>query len=140
MEVTGFQIDIGSVALPYRTNGATIQGELAACQRYYFRHTASAAYCPMLGIGAYDTTTNFNCTVIFPTSMRTGPTYSSSGGSTLAVKGIAFKATSASALNNSTTPLNASVDFTVTGATAGDGGTLFSNNNAAAYLEFSAEL
>jgi hypothetical protein len=34
-EVTGFQIDIGSVALPFRTYAATIQGELAACQRYY---------------------------------------------------------------------------------------------------------
>jgi hypothetical protein len=34
-EVTGVQIDIGSVALPFRTNGATFQGELAACMRYY---------------------------------------------------------------------------------------------------------
>jgi hypothetical protein len=35
LETTGWQIDIGSVALPFRTYAATIQGELAACQRYY---------------------------------------------------------------------------------------------------------
>jgi hypothetical protein len=31
-EVTGTQIDIGSVALPFRRSSVTIQGELAACQ------------------------------------------------------------------------------------------------------------
>jgi hypothetical protein len=34
-EITGVQIDVGSVALPFRTNGATLQGEFSACQRYY---------------------------------------------------------------------------------------------------------
>lgn len=34
-EVTGVQIDIGSVALPFRSNQPTYALELAACQRYY---------------------------------------------------------------------------------------------------------
>lgn len=36
-ELTGVQVDIGNVALPFRTQGVTLQGELAACQRYYVR-------------------------------------------------------------------------------------------------------
>jgi hypothetical protein len=43
-EVTGVQLDVGSVALPFRTYAGTIQGELAACQRYYYRQTATQNY------------------------------------------------------------------------------------------------
>jgi hypothetical protein len=35
MEVTGVQIDIGPVALPYRRSGGTLQGEIDLCTRYY---------------------------------------------------------------------------------------------------------
>ena len=58
-EVTGVQMDIGSVALPVRRNAATIQGELAACQRYYEMHDYSATNSEVLLMGAFNTSTCF---------------------------------------------------------------------------------
>jgi hypothetical protein len=41
-DVWGVQVEYGSVATPFQTATGTIQGELSACQRYYYRVTAGA--------------------------------------------------------------------------------------------------
>jgi len=68
-EITGCQIDIGTVALPFRTTASTYQGELAACQRYYVVINGYS-------IGGYATGSGFSimAPLSFPTAMRTQAT------------------------------------------------------------------
>jgi hypothetical protein len=70
-EVTGVQMDIGSVALPFRTYAATIQGELAACQRYFYQHVNGNSQS--IGIGSNYNGSEVNVFVQFPSTMRTAP-------------------------------------------------------------------
>jgi len=82
-EVTGVQIDVGSVALPFRTYAATIQGELAAAQRY-FQKSQDAAVAPgtastpgmiwSTANAAAATTSYIGCGVYLKQTMRTAPT------------------------------------------------------------------
>jgi hypothetical protein len=68
IEVTGVQVDVGSVALPYRSTTGTIQGELAACQRYlpaiYGGSYAGYAYA----------TNSILYAIPFPVNARVAPT------------------------------------------------------------------
>ena len=73
-EVTGVQLEIGSVATAYSTNSGTFQGELAACQRYYYRVNAALNNASIFGTGGYiNSTTNAEVFVNLPTTMRIPP-------------------------------------------------------------------
>jgi hypothetical protein len=79
-EITGVQIDQGSVALPFRTYAATIQGELAACQRYYYRLTPGVTGATLSFGNNYNTIQN-RTAVMFPVEMRVAPTALEQNGS-----------------------------------------------------------
>ena len=70
----GWQLEAGSTATPFQTATGSVQGELAACQRYYWRRTGennAQDWFSTFGV-AYSTT---NATVYFqcPQTMRVKP-------------------------------------------------------------------
>ena len=139
-EFTGVQIDIGSVALPFRTNAATIQGELSADKYYYRRQGGSTAF-EMIGMGTASSTTVANIIVPFDNPMRVAPTsvdYSTLRLTDLA-SGYPVTALSLDVNFNSKNVGVASVTV-ASGLTVGKLYYLSANNSTSAYLGFSAEL
>jgi hypothetical protein len=67
LDVWGVQLEAGSVATAFQTATGTLQGELAACQRYYFVGGNAGA-----GIQNSSSTARFS--VPFPVTMRVAPT------------------------------------------------------------------
>jgi hypothetical protein len=138
-EITGVQVDVGSVALPFRTYAATIQGELGACQRYYYRQTGPATYS-VFGLGSAYTTTGIYSHTTFPVTMRVKPT-------ALEYSNLVF-ADGANSVTITSLTLDPFVSGTgmgvlnsvVSGATQFRFYTLGANNNSAGYLAYSAEL
>jgi hypothetical protein len=73
--VTGFQLELGSVQTSFKRAGGTIQGELAACQRYYNRYTNAVTNGQITGtVGYAVNTTLMDYYVVLPVQMRVQPT------------------------------------------------------------------
>jgi hypothetical protein len=77
-EITGVQVELGSYPTTFSRAGGTIQGELAACQRYFQAYDiGSNQRAP--GTGLVNLTTEANIIVKYFCPMRTAPTLSTSG-------------------------------------------------------------
>ena len=141
-EITGVQVEQANSASPYAPNGATYQAELAACQRYYYRQSASAsnAYA-VYGFGSATATTTMDAPIKFAQTMRTAPTaieYSNLGVS--ADNATIISVSSAAFVSGENATDNAMVRFAATGLTQFRPYGVYSNNSTSAYLGFSAEL
>ena len=72
-DIWGVQVEAGSVATAFQTATGTIQGELAACQRYYYRQSIQATPS-RFGLGYATSTTAGSIFTYLPVQMRTAPT------------------------------------------------------------------
>jgi len=146
-QLTAIQIEAGSVATAFQTATGTIQGELAACQRYYYRTTATQAYSDF-GSGYNKSTTEGSFMISFPVTMRITPTALEQSGTAsnyniLHASGGSAARTACSSVPTYqvATPTMGRVDFIcASGLTSGNGAIAGSNNNTTAYLGWSAEL
>jgi len=139
IDIWGVQLEAGSTASPFQTASGSIGGELALCQRYYWKNKATGTGSQFY-IGAGTAATTAQMTITLPVKMRANATpleYS-----TLALSdntAAAIVVTSlAIATNSDQTP---SVIATVaSGLTANRPYWLVANASADAYVAFSSEL
>ena len=138
----GVQVEAGSVATPFQTATGSIQGELAACQRYYYRATVSATGQHFGNGNVQDATTAIFLSN-FPTIMRTAPTALEQSGTatdySVRVGATNTNCSAVPAFVNATPQLGIFSFAVASGLIAGNGA--FSRPNAtSAYLGWSAEL
>jgi hypothetical protein len=139
----GVQVEAGSVATPFQTATGTIQGELAACQRYYYRQSIAATPA-RFGIGMVNSATAANFYTYFPVQMRVAPTALEQNGTatdySVIGSGVTITVCSAVPIVGSNSVNVAQYAFTVaSGLTAGQA-IEARPVNTNAYLGWSAEL
>jgi hypothetical protein len=135
-EVTGVQVELGTTATPFSRAGGTIQGELAACQRYYFR-TQTGTGTPYICNTVAGSSTTTYANLIHKVTMRSSPT------------SVEFSAIKWQAINNSgnisaasisdATPESTLFVCTTTGATAAQMNYVIGQTTSG-YMAVSAEL
>ena len=70
IDIWGVQFEKGSVATPFTTASGTLQGELALCQRYYWRTTAAGGYAAMTNYFNANASNQVYAVITTPVVMR----------------------------------------------------------------------
>jgi hypothetical protein len=137
-EVTGVQLEQGSVANTYQPNQATYQGELAACQRYYQRYGNAGFAAPAL-MCYFGSTTLAIGVLPFITTMRTAPSGTASSTSAVNISTNGSYANTSAITFYASTPNAYELRMTYSGVSiTGQAGSV--EFNSSGYFELSSEL
>ncbi len=140
IDIWGVQLEAGSVATPFQTATGTIQGELAACQRYYWRLTPGQNES-VYGISIATSTSGASVAVNNPVPMRVIPTSVDFSTLALLLPAVAFyPASGLTIATNGSSQNVVTVTLSASGLTSGRWYFLTNNGTNVGYLGFSAEL
>lgn len=146
LSFTGVQLEEGSVATTFRRNANSIQGELAACQRYYTRISGDGVYSVYATgtVSGYAGGTYAYFPIILPVTMRISPAgVETSAAATFLVSDGVNSATCTAAPSIATGNSSKNVAWitsTNNALTTYRTAFLQANNTSSSYIGFSAEL
>jgi hypothetical protein len=141
VDITGVQLEVGSVATDYVRQGATIQGELSAAQRYYYRATsAENAFTRFGGANGAGSTTSVLLPFPHPVTMRTRPTAVDFGGTYALSDGNGTASISNIGLFQGSSAAQSILEITCSGATQFRPYIFIANNSTTTFIGVTAEL
>lgn len=132
-DIWGVQVEAGQTATPFRRNANSIQAELAACQRYYWRISDTGN----VGTGSYTAATTIQGFVQFPVPMRIAPSNATVESSNVLTRHYSGGTAAITSMTFSNSTVGSSIYGTSGSRTTNDSLTIYLN---AGYLGFSAEL
>jgi hypothetical protein len=140
-EVTGIQLELGSVATAFTRQGGTIQGELSACYRYFQKFGGTQVNESFPYVGFSYSTTQGEGPLTHKGTMRTTPSLAFS---TLKISDVAtynLAVTNLSLTSSGSGPDASYIVFTVaSGTSSGKINYMRTDATTAGYLYLSAEL
>ena len=135
-QIWGVQVEASTIASDFQTATGTIQGELAACQRYYQRISGT----DIIGSGQWTSTTTALIVVPNKVNMRNAPTISATI-TNFNVTNVGGSAQLATAVATTIAgPTNQLIQVTTAAVGVAGNGTVCFTNGANGILEMSSEL
>jgi hypothetical protein len=142
VDIWGVQLEAGQTATPFRRNANSIQGELAACQRYYWRSFGGGSFSAYPSTGHFISSTSYWGQIVPPVPMRITPTvleYSNIGAARMGLITYAFSSLSIGTQDSG--PNAIALFGAVSGAPSGAWASVGNNNSASTgFIALSAEL